>query len=182
MKKNDWLKTLGLAAALVLVMLFLLSGNEKENEGETRESGRRREVSTDGTAFTAEDYSENYFRAVTAFHPGTAGSSLGRARAAFDALCFAQEHSTGEMETGMLRLKLLTAWNGLSEREREVFQANFIGVEELIGACFEDWESNRGLFDDAGVGEEMEALLAETSVKENWDALSAETRNLGGEE
>ena len=127
-------------------------------------------------------FAEEYFRVVGSFHPGTAGSSLRRAHAACGAYRFAAEHRIGSTDIPLLRSTMLEAWESLSEDERGWFDDNFMDVVTVIDNCLSDWESERPLFEDAGVDGEMAALLADPTAQENWSTLLAHTLTLGNSE
>ena len=131
---------------------------------------------------TAEAFADNYFRVVTSFHPGTAGSSLGRAWAACAAVHFANENRIAQTDIPLLRSTMLAAWESLSDDERAWFDENFIGLAEEIEACRTDWESNRALFEDAGVADQMAILMDMPAALEHWDTLRAHTLTLGNSE
>ena len=52
----------------------------------------------------------------------------------------------------------------------------------LLDNCRKDWASNRAVFDDAGVAEEMDRLLADPDAVESWETLKAHTLTLGNSE
>ena len=131
---------------------------------------------------TAEAFADNYFRVVGSFHPGTAGSSLRRAWAACAAVHFANENRIAETDIPLLRSTMLTAWESLSDDERAWFDENFIGLAEEIEACRTDWESNRALFEDAGVADQMAILMDTPAALQHWDTLRAHTLTLGNSE
>ena len=122
---------------------------------------------------TAAACAEDFFRAVGRFHPGTAGSSLGRALAACGAYRFAAENRLAEVDPALLSAALREGRESLSEEERGWFDENFESVAELIDACRSDWTENRPLFDDAGAAEDMDTLLADPAAPACWTALCA---------
>ena len=131
---------------------------------------------------SAEEFAEGYFRWVTSFHPGTAGSSLRQAEAACACVHFAAENRLAEVDVPLLRSTMLTAWESLNDDERGWFDENFVGMAGLIDACRADWESNRGLFEDAGVADQMAVLMDDPAACEAWSTLCAHTLTLGNSE
>ena len=131
---------------------------------------------------TAEEFAEGYFRQVTSFHPGTAGSSLRQAEAACACVHFAAHNRIAEVDIPLLRSTMLTAWESLSDEERGWFDENFVGMAGLIDACHTDWESNQPLFGDAGVSDQMAILMDDPAAWESWSTLCAHTLTLGNEE
>lgn len=124
---------------------------------------------------TAAECADGYYRVVGRFHPGTAGSSLGRALSACEAYRFAAENKLTDTDPARLRDVLREARESLSEEELQYFDENIESVRELIGACRDDWEANRALFEDAGAAEEMEKLLGDPAAKDSWETLCAAT-------
>ena len=107
----------------------------------------------------ANAFADFYFRPVSGIPQGTAGASLTQAQVAFDVLGFAFGNELWLADTDILRANMLEAWESLTDDERASFDANFPEFNELLNGCFEDWEANRGRFDDAGVAETMEELM-----------------------
>ena len=128
---------------------------------------------------TQEQFIEDYFHVIGAYHQGTAGSSLAAAQAAYKAYDFAQSHRLWAADTKTLRDGLLKAWESMSDEERSAFDANFISTLQLINSCMEDWESNKGVFADAGVPDRMKVLLEDPESIASWDVLSANTLTMG---
>ncbi len=130
----------------------------------------------------ANAFEDFYFRVVAEIPRGTAGASLSAAQAACDVLSFAADNELWLADTDTLRMNMLDAWMSLTDDERTNFDVNFRDLNELLNSCFEDWDANRGRFDDAGVAEPMEELIADGTSQWSWDTLSAHTWTLGNSE
>ena len=128
---------------------------------------------------SAEIFAEFYFRVVGGYHKGTAGASLEEASAACDVLCFAVGNELHLADIEELRANMLEGWESLSDEERADFDANFADLDALLKSCFEDWDSVRGRFEDAGVSETMDDVLSNEMAGECWEILSAHTWTLG---
>ena len=122
---------------------------------------------------------EEYFLIVGAFHEGTSGSSLARARAACSAVRFASVHELCLVDTQTLRDSLLEAWEEMTEDEQAQFDANFMSVVTLLDDCIEDFEANRGLLEDADVAEQMRVLLGDPISLLSWQTLRDHTLTMG---
>lgn len=127
----------------------------------------------------ADIFADFYFRVIGGVEAGTAGSQLAQAQSACDVLGFAAGNELWTADTDTLRANMLEAWNSLTDEERADFDANFQELDALLKGCFEDWEANRGTFDDAGVVEMVEELLSDETARQSWDVLSANTWTLG---
>lgn len=130
----------------------------------------------------AEAFADFYFRVVAGYLKGTAGDSLSEAQSACDVLAFATGNELWQADMETLRANLLEAWESLTDEERANFDANFPDVNELLSGCFENWEGSRSRFEDAGVLDTMEDLLADEIAQQSWDTLSSHTWTLGNGE
>ena len=130
----------------------------------------------------ADAFAEFYFRVVAETPQGTAGASLAAARAACDVLGFAWGNELWLADEETLHSNMLEAWESLTDEERANFDANFPVLDGLVNSCFEDWESNRSRFGDAGAEDTMTELLEDGTAQWSWETLSAQTRTLGSTE
>ncbi|MBQ6047762.1 MAG: hypothetical protein IJL40_00270 [Oscillospiraceae bacterium] len=128
---------------------------------------------------SVEDFLEDYFMPVNSWHPGTAGSSLKMAIAACEVLEFAEDEDFWCTDIPAMRDNMLKAYESLSADEQAFFDENFMSIYALIDSCFEDWESNRGVFEDSGTAGKMAALLADPMVKVSWEVLRNHTFTMG---
>lgn len=145
-------------------------------------AGEEHEEETGSYVPDADVFADFYFRTVAGIPQGTAGASLAASQAACDVLGFAWGNELWLADEDTLRTNMLEAWNSLTDEERAGFDANFPSLDELVNRCFEDWGANRSRFEDAGVAESMEELLAYETARQSWDALSAHTWTLGNSE
>ena len=127
----------------------------------------------------AEAFADLYFRVAAGIPQGSSGASLTEAQSACDVLGFAAGSELWLADVETLRANMLEAWESLTDDERARFDESFPALNELINDCFEDWESNRGRFEDAGVADNMEELFEDGTSRWSWDALSANTWTLG---
>ena len=127
-------------------------------------------------------FADFYFRAVAGIPQGVAGASLSQAQCACDVLAFAAGNELWLADEDTLRANMLEAWESLTDDERASFDANFPELNELLNSCFEDWDANRGPFEDAGVADIMEELFEGGTAQWSWDTLSANTWTLGNSE
>ena len=128
---------------------------------------------------SAEELADGYFRVIGGVEQGTAGASLKLAQAVADVTTFATDYALWDPAIETLRANMLEAWESLSDEERAAFDGNFINVVELIDSCLEDWESNAGVFEDAGVTEQMEMFVFDPLSRLAWENLCAHTLTLG---
>lgn len=130
----------------------------------------------------ADAFADFYFRVVAGIPQGAAGASLSQAQAACDVLGFATGNELWFADVDTLRANMLEAWESLTDDERAAFDENFPALNELMNSCFEDWDANRGSFEDAGVADIMEELFEDGTSQWSWDTLSANTWTLGNSE
>ncbi len=127
-------------------------------------------------------FADSYFRVVAGIPKGTSGGTLAEAVAVCDVLGFAFYNELWLADIDTLRANMLEAWESLTDEERESFDANFPALNELLNSCFEDWQANRGSFEDAGVADAMEELMENGTAQWSWETLSAHTWTLGNSE
>ena len=164
-----------LALTLALVFLLAACGSKAPDS----QAPAPAEENTAEEAPSVEDFCEDYFTPVISWHPGTAGSSLKLAAAACEILEFAEDEDIGNTDIPAMRDNMLKAFESLSADDQEVFNENFMSIYALIDSCFEDWESNRGLFEDSGTAGEMADLLADPAVRASWEVLRNNTFTMG---
>ena len=163
--------------ALTLALVFLLAACGAK--ATATQAPAQADENTAEEAPSAEDFCENYFTPVISWHPGTAGSSLKLAMAACEVLKFAADEDLRNTDVPAMRDNMLKAFESLSADEQAVFDENFMSIYALIDSCFEDWESNRGAFEDSGTAEEMAALLEDPTVRVSWEVLRNNTFTMG---
>lgn len=116
---------------------------------------------------SAEDLIENYFRPVMSVAPGTSGSMLRTAQAAYASLRFASDRALWCGDVSALYARLAEAWAGLSAEEQAAFEENVYAVQGLVINSGVNWADYEALFADAGIdGGEMQALEADPTAME----------------
>lgn len=105
---------------------------------------------------------------AVSFHPGTAGNSLRQAAAAADLLQFATEQKLRNTDC---KTAFEAAWNSTDQETQKYFRENFEGLSWLITSAFDDYDSVRDLFEDAGAAEKMEKSIAKENGLKDWQAL-----------
>ena len=111
---------------------------------------------------------ENIIEKAVSFHPGTAGSSLQQAAAAADILQFATEQKLQKTDC---KPAFKAAWNSTDQETQEYFRENFEGLSRLITSSFDDYDSVKDLFEDAGAAERMENSIAKDNGVKDWQSL-----------
>ena len=96
---------------------------------------------------------ENIIEKAVSFHPGTAGSSLKQAAAAAEILQFATEQKLRNTDC---KAAFEAAWDSTDQETQEYFRENFEGLSWLITSAFDDYDSVKDMFEDAGAAEKME--------------------------
>ena len=167
-------------ALIILTMLLALSllagcGGEGKSAVTLTAKSTEKNVSAPAGSFRpvpgAEELRNGFFDPVTACQPGTAGASLKQAWAACTVFAFAHSHHLFDAAPSHLCQQLEEAWEGLDQAERDAFDESFVGLCLLVFDCFDDWETVRPTFDDAGVAETMDQLLTDRDARADWMAL-----------
>ena len=120
---------------------------------------------------TAEEFSASLFKKLTGLEEGTAGASLKQAQTAEEILTFAADKQIWNLDAYARTAAITEAWSGLSDEEKALAKRNFDGVAGMIDKAFKDYESVRGTFEDAGVGEDMKALSVNVYARRSFNAL-----------
>lgn len=130
---------------------------------------------------SSEDYKENMFKILTTLEEGTAGSSLKAAQAAQEILSFATSRQIWNMEASARNASIAKAWDGLTDEEKKLVKQYFGedgSITLMIEDAFYDYESMKGIFEDAGVADDMAALSQNTYARRSFEALYAAVQAL----
>lgn len=122
---------------------------------------------------------ESFYRLVAHLEEGTAGASLKRASAACKIVDFADGCELWNANTDELRAVMLSAWQSLTDTERESFSGNFPAVAQLMTAALAATDGRYGVFDDAGVGDRIRELMGSDFARYSWATLYANMLTLG---
>ena len=124
-------------------------------------------------SLTPEELRENILEPAIAFHPGTAGCSLGQALAAAKILNYITSVDFRTLPAERLSPAMNDAVALLSEEEQGWLRENLPGLTELMDSVFTGYEDMRDLFDDAGALELADAAMAKEDAAEDWARLKA---------
>ena len=113
------------------------------------------------------DIKEKLVDPILAYYPGTAGSSLKRAVAATNVLAFAAEY-------GACDVSVVPELFG-TEEEIKRFSENLLTITDLLKETEDDFDTISGLYEDAGVYEQIRELAADPEV---WNSLHELIENL----
>ena len=153
----------------------LIWDDKKENAGE----GMLFEKVLDfDEAIPVDELTEGCFKVIAGVEQGTAGASLKLAEAVCEVGKFAGSYDLSEVDDDNLSVCVLMALVEFSDDEQAAFGQNFDSVSALLDACFEDWDANRAVFEDAGVDEDMDALVADDAARLSWEKLRDSTREI----
>lgn len=104
-------------------------------------------------------------------YAGTAGSSLKNAIAACRLAAFAQHNQTADVKKSTLGEMIFFATGRMSDEAKEELALNMESIHSLLTAAFTDYDSVRGLFDDAGIVDDMQLLIDSDRAFEHYTAL-----------
>ena len=133
---------------------------------------------------SAEAFADRYFRATSQLAPGTAGSSLRQAQAEYEIVRFAADGDFANCDVPTMRDNMLAGWESLSADEQTQFDEAFYGegMWSAINALFENYDEVKGVYEDAGVGDELAKLVKDENVKASWETLLANSFTMGNSE
>ena len=120
------------------------------------------------TAVSETQIREGIIDEVVSYHPGTAGSSLKQAAAAANVLRFATQQKLSKNDC---KAAFEKAWGETDSAAQGYFRENYGDLSRLIASAFSDYDSVRGVFEDAGAGETMKTALAQADAENDWNAL-----------
>ena len=112
----------------------------------------------------------------------SAGASLRSAIRAYELVQFAVDHQLGSVDAEELRAALLDGYTQMDEEARAEFNLNFAAyLTPLAEDAFTAWNSVKDTFADAGVEEEIQALVQTPGAFEDWNALRSYVFIMGNE-
>ncbi|MBR2977510.1 MAG: hypothetical protein IKC50_04460 [Oscillospiraceae bacterium] len=153
--------------------IFRLNNNGEIEWTDTQEdrASEHRFTRTYSETPAAEDLIENFYLPVSRIGQGGAGSSLKNAATACEIVAYAYDRGLWNANPAELQAALRTARDSLSDKERSAFDANYTAVTRLMNATLKSTESRIEFFEDAGVGEEMKALMQNDLARFSWATL-----------
>ena len=122
-------------------------------------------------AADAETIRTEFLDVVSRYEPGTAGSSLKRAVAAMHVLEFCNAHHLAETDREKFTENLLVAWKEFPETKKELFPELFASIAGQADEDLQNGAALSGLFEDAGILEEMQQLLSQDGLQISWETL-----------
>ncbi len=128
---------------------------------------------------TAEELQDGFFRVIGGIETGTAGASLKKAEAIAEVMGFASRSTIWACDNAALRSNILAAWNGLTAEEQAAFDGNFISVLTDARDALNDWETVKGVYEDAGVADTVAGYLAHRGSWLSWETLTSNTLTMG---
>ena len=94
---------------------------------------------------------------------------------------FAQAHALHNPDVESLRANMLAAFENMSAEDRAAFWQGFDAVRALLDDCFEDWETVRPQFEDAGVAVAMDEIMIDPLKRLAWENLRDHTLTMGND-
>lgn len=143
------------------------------------ESAVAEESATDDESGVTEEALLSLFNGIIGYSR-SAGSSLRNAQNARNLLAFAERTDYANANIIDRAQAVAGAYSAMSDENREEFLYNYGGIRSLMESAFNDYESVRGLFGDAGIADEMEGLLNADGAREQWDALLSDIPSSAG--
>lgn len=121
------------------------------------------------------DLIDGYFKVIG----GCSRDALAeQAWAACETLRFAHLIDALSQNSADMRTVLCFAWESMDDGEKEDFLTNFSVVVTLIDKAMSDYESVRGTYNGAGVGDVMEELVGSAYCRACWASLRNDTINM----
>ena len=105
------------------------------------------------------------------YHPGTAGSSLSSASAAAAILRFATDSRMHLEDQAAVNRLMADASALLTGEEQTQLRETLPGLLAFTDETLEVYPDNRGIFDDAGCVDTVDAAIKADDVKEDWSRI-----------
>ncbi len=178
-----------LALALLLALAALSASAERAvNPSDSASDSTPDAAAADHTespapakAPTVEALTEGYFDVLSGLESGTAGASLKTAIAASEVCAFAQAHALYAPDVESLRANMRAAFEAMRAEDQAAFWQGFDAVRALLDDCFEDWETVRPQFEDAGVAAAMDGIMVDPLNRLAWVNLRDYTLDMGND-
>ena len=122
---------------------------------------------------TQEEIYNGLVAPLLTLYPGTAGSSLKRAAVAVKVLTFASQYAVADISAD---------WEKLTQEEKTLFAENVTSVSALLEETRADFDAYQGLYEDAGVLEQMNSLKDNTTAWDNSASILKELEKLTADE
>ena len=129
-------------------------------------------------AISAQELTDGFFMPICELEMGTAGSSLKQAIGAVKVLTYAV-NNVDKLSSAGLSEVFTSSWNAFSAEQQSRFAENYPSLSALLDDCLADFSSYSGLFEDAGVLPEMQALQQNPNAFSSWKFLSEAFANSG---
>ena len=129
-------------------------------------------------AISAQELTDGFFMPICELEMGTAGSSLKQAICTVKVLTFAV-NNVDKLSSAGLSEVFTSSWNAFSAEQQSRFAENYPSLSVLLDDCLADFSSYSGLFEDAGVLPEMQALQQNPNASSSWKFLSEAFANSG---
>ena len=112
-----------------------------------------------------------------AWGSGSAGCSLNAAASAASLVTWANENNAASVSASTLRAAVAGWLKEQTDDHKAMFKENMASITEDGDGLCTDFESYKGIFDDAGVLEKAETAVQNENCRENWvtlrDAINA---------
>lgn len=140
------------------------SGSVRWSDAQASESASCSFARVEAAPPTIESVTDELFRAVGSYQADAALAAYQAFRCAYRIDALSQDEAA-------LRGVLRASWEGMSQAERDAFDAGFPETARLIDGCISQYEGVRAAFDAAGVGAEMGELLDSAYCRACWARL-----------
>ena len=127
----------------------------------------------------------NIIKDASQIGEGTAGSSLKRAIVAHDVAVLAANRGYAAGSVEELKKTFEATVDAMDEDAKASVDATFMdGVIPLLDKAIDegDYDSVKGLFEDAGVADDMDTILKAPGLKESYGAIKAAYLTMGNSE
>ena len=165
-------------AAAMVISLMASCGNEN------KQSSGQESADSSVTEQLTHDTLGDIFNEASEIGEGTAGVSLKRAQIAAKIASYAAVMGYGDDAVESLKAEMLTKYEALDEEKQKNVDDTFMDAIQLLDKAIDDgdYDSVKGLFEDAGAAEGLDTVLKAPGLKESYDTFKSAYLTMGNSE
>ena len=168
-------KILAIMIAMTLMMTIMAAcGDDKQTSSQEGIESAVTDTLTDDTL-------GEIFQEASEIGSGTAGVSLKRARIAAKIASYAAVIGYNEEAVDSLKKEMSARYDALDDQGKENLDDTFefaIGLLDKV-IVEGDYESVKGLFEDSGSSEDLDAVLKAPGLKQSYEAFKSAYQSIG---
>ena len=166
-----------IAAAMVISLMASCGDENKQTSGQESTDSSTTEQLTDDTL-------GDIFNEASEIGEGTAGVSLKMAQIAAKIASYAAAIGFSDDAVESLKAEMLTKYEALDEEKQKNVDDTFMDAFSLLDKAIVDgdYDSVKGIFEDAGAAEGLDTVLKASGLKESYNVFRSAYLTMGNSE